>query len=86
MGCVLRAFGAESREVNDVAGGDLGALDDAREDCESGFRLVVWDKMAGVVDAREAEVAELADGAADVGRVDYDVCVAGRREGFGVGT
>lgn len=84
MGGILRAFGAESREVDDVAGGDLGALDDAREDGEGGFGLVVGHQVAGVVDAREAEVAELADGAADVAGVDYDVRVAGRREGLGV--
>lgn len=82
-----RAVGAVSGilERRDAPRRDVHVEEGALKDAEGGFGLVGGDLVAGLVDAAEGEVAVLTDLAADVGRVDLEVGVAGGVEGRGGG-
>lgn len=78
-------LGGVRGEIDGPAEGEVGAADDAGEDCKRSFGLVRRDQVPCIVDAREGEVSQLAHGAADVRFVDDDVGVAGYGVEGGVG-
>lgn len=81
----MRPAAREVGQINHFACAEVRSEDDAGEEGKSCFRLVVGDKMSGVVHSAEGQVAVLAHCAADVARIDHNVGVSCRGKSGGIG-